>query len=373
MKENTHLDFQHEIEEIVKIPGLRRKKVAEWAGVEPSRVTRWLQGQTPSDPVGILRRLRPHVDKAREGLADVRRTKVDSWKSLYVDLDPGVRDYVDQTGLLAGLYYAILCWVPQSGSDNERDVVALRFFDGVWADMEQRVVNMADQSQIITLAAGEKIGFDQAKSLSAITKVKIDSDERVVGKTFAQLCVQLNLDDFPYDNSSIGFIDGFGYRFRAKEAILAKRVGEQTNDFLGAPVIVPCRRLNVIVCIPASCFRGSPLAMSYSNRGAMLRVLTTWDDASLASRQSLLWPRGRGYALSSAPDAPLKELHRPASTIDSMPHALQEALKQPVDLDKPEGQSIQDVLCHTDSACFLLDIHAPHPSLTNTIVWRLAT
>lgn len=372
MASGDKLDFQKELADVLRIPGVKQNMIAEWAGVDASTVTRWVQGKSPSNPVEILGRLQQYVERHREEIAKVRKTEVDSWRSLYSDLNPGIRDYVDQTGLLAGLYYAVLCWIPSSESEHEFHVVALRYFDAVWADMGQRVVNMADQSQIVTLAAGEKIGFDQEEPLGTITEVTIGSDKKVIGKTFAQLCVRLNLDGFPYDNRSIGFVDGFGYRFRAKDAILAKRMGEQTNDFLGAPVIVPCRRLNMIVCIPRSCLRGFPSAMSYSNRGTMLMVLTRWDDANLASRQSLLWPRGREYALSTAPDSPMKELHRPASAIENMPHALQEALKQPADTDKPESLSIQDVLCHADSSCFLLDIHAPHPSLTNTIVWRLA-
>jgi hypothetical protein len=370
--DSDSFDFQRELTDILKLPGVRQNTVAEWAEVDPSTVTRWLQGKTPSDPVQIFKRLRPHADRAREALAEVRSTEVDSWRSLYSDLDPGIRDYVDNTGLLAGLYYAILCWVPSSASDHESDVVALRYFDAVWADMGRRLYNIGDSSQILAQPDGERIGFSQERALTDITDVWIDADEKVVGRSFGQLRVQLNLEGFPYHRSSIGFVGGFGYRFRARKAILAKRNADQTNDFLGAPIVLPCRRLNLFVCIPGSCLRGSPSAMSYSNRGAMLKILTRLDDADLPSLESLLWPRGHQYAMSNAPDSPLKHLQRVGATIESMPHALQEALNEPADLERPKDESIRDVLCRLDSACYLLDIPFPHPSLTNTITWRLA-
>ena len=59
-------DFQKELNEILKIVGVSKKKIADWAGVEPSTVTRWCHGTHPSDPNGVLNRLRPHVERARE-------------------------------------------------------------------------------------------------------------------------------------------------------------------------------------------------------------------------------------------------------------------------------------------------------------------
>jgi len=372
MAESDELDFQKAINDILDIPGVSKKKIADWAGVDPSTVTRWHQGAKPTDPGTILKRLQPHVDRAREEVSSVRRTELESWGPLIGDLDAGIRDYVEQTGLLAGMYTVVASWIPTSLGANEYDVVILRHFDRVWADMERRIYNVGDQSQIVSFSESEEEDgptFDQGMALGDVVNIKIKVDKEV-GKSVARLHIQLNLEDMPYSNSSVGFIDGFGYRFRATRAIVAKRLYPgQTNDFLGATIPVPCRRLNLLACVPRSCLRGSPSALSSSNR-SMLKSLMELDNTPPDVIESLLWPRGRRYELSTTPDAPLKQLVRVNSTLEALPHSLQEALKQPADLSRSDV-SLRDVLCSPDSTCFLLDLHAPHPSLTCNIVWRL--
>ncbi len=370
MQNDEQFDFQKEMADILAIPGVSKKKIAEWAGVDPSSVTRWHQGAEPSDPVGILKRIMPHVEQARAAVASVQRTEVESWRSLYGELPPGVREYVDKTGLLAGVYTVIASWIPSSKRANECDVVILRYFENVWADMSRRIYNVGDQAQIVVLStAADAPRFDQETPVGRIVKVKIAVDQEV-GRSVARLHIQLNLEDFPYRNDSIGFIDGFGYRFRATRAIVSKRLYEkQTNDFLGAPSPIPCRRLNLIACVPRSCVRGSPCALSSSNR-SMMKVLMELDNAEPDMLESMLWPRGQRYDMSSAPDAPLKAVPRISSMIENLPHSLRQALNQPADATGTD-ETIQDVLCSAESACFLLDLYAPHPSLTHIIVWRL--
>ena len=84
----------------------------------------------------------------------------------------------------------------------------------------------------------------------------------------------------------------------------------------------------------------------------------------------MLWPLGGEYKLSSAPDAQLKALPHVDSMIERLPVDLQQALGDPIDLEKKKP-SLQEVLCDKRSVCFLLDLHLPHPSLIHTIVWRL--
>ena len=74
--------------------------------------------------------------------------------------------------------------------------------------------------------------------------------------------------------------------------------------------------------------------------------------------------------MGSAPSAPLKALPRIQGTIDSLPYPLREALKEPADFDEPD-ECVGDVLSREDSACFLLDLPVPHPSLSHFVVWRL--
>jgi hypothetical protein len=368
---DKELDFEVAIRETLEIPGVTKKMIADWVDVDPSTVTRWCRGTHPTEPLEVLKRLEPHVARMRKEVASVRRTEVDSWRSLCGDLDPGIRDYVDQTGLLASSYYVIASWIPSSRRSKECDVVILRHFSGVWADMSRSVYNIGDQDQTVSFTDGEEgiPGFDQPKALGEIADIGIRMDKEV-GRSVVRLHIQLNLERFKHPSNSIGFIDSFGYRFRATRAIATeKQYVQQTTDFLGAPIVLTCRRFNLIVCIPSSCFRGAPSALSSSNR-SMLRVLMDLDNAEPDVIESLLWPRGCRHEMSNAPDAPLKRLPRMVSTIEGFPHPLQEALNQPADLTLPD-ESIRDVLCSPESACFLLDLHAPHPSLTSNIVWRL--
>lgn len=372
MTHDEDLGFQAELAEVLKIPGVKQTSIAEWAKVDPSTVTRWVRGAVPTDPLAVVKLLRPRAEQARNALAPAPLTSVDSWRSLYRDLDPGVRDYVDQSGLLAGMYYAILCWVPSSVAEHECDVVALRFFDSVWADMSRRLYNIGDQSQILTVGDSDRLGFAQEKQVSGPVDVTIEVEDGGAGRSFARLRIELDLAELPHPSDSIAFVDSFGYRFCAKGAIATEQADPtQTNDFLGAPIVIPARRLKLIVCIPDSCLRGSPSGMTYSNR-TMLNVLTKLDDAKPEMIESLMWPRGRRYEMSGAPDAPLKRLPHVPAVIENMPHPLQEALTKPADLEKPNSESIQDVLCSGESQCYMLDLHEPHPSLTATLVWRLA-
>jgi len=363
--------FGQRIAEILQIPGIKKNQIAEWAEVDPSTVTRWSQGASPSNPEEIMKRLEPHVERARKAAAAFRKTEVESWGSLSGDLGPGIREYVELTGLLAGSYYVVASWIPSSKKNNEYDVVIQRFFDGVWADMSKRLYNIGDQCQIVSPAGdGPRPTFDQAKPLGELIGIKVRLDEEV-GKSVARIHVPLNLESLPYRDDTIGFVQGgFGYRFRATRAIVARKAySEQSNEFLGAQIPIPCRQLNLIACIPKSSNRGSPSALCSSNR-SMLKMLMELDDADPGMVESLLWPRGNWYRMSSAPDAPLRHLPRVGGAVEAMPLALRNALRDYADLDDKE-QTIMDVLTSEESLCYQLRLSQPHPSLTCNIVWRL--
>ncbi len=376
MPDDAPLDFQAELRRIVDLPGLTNKKVGEWAGVDGSRITRWLDGETPRDPVAILQRLRPHVERTQGEIASLHPTQVDSWKSLIADLTPGLREHVEQTGLLASAYHVIITWLPSTSDPAQLDCCVARYFHGCWADMSHPVYNIGDQSQTVSFGSSDGApGFDQARALGDLVDIEIKVDKEV-GKSVASLHVRLGLEEMPFRKDTIGFIDGFGYRFRATKAIVRHRPPDsvQTNDFLGAPLVLACRNFQLIVCIPKTCYRGSPFALSSSNR-SMLKLLMEYDNTAAEKIEAMLWPRGRVYELKAGPDSPLKVVSRVGAMLDSaLPHRLLEAIKEPkepADLDDPTGESIRDVLCRDDSACFMLELHNPHPSLTHNIVWRL--
>lgn len=375
MDESKHelTDFHASFEELLRISGVSKKAVATWLGVDPSTVTRWSQGVMPSDPRDILRKLRPYIEQARQQIRSSDPTEVPAWAPLVGDLDPGIRDYVTRTGLMAGKYHVVYSWIPSSlnSDSNEIDVVTLKYFEAVWGVMGHRTVNVGDQAQVVSVGDTGAPQFDQAMSLrEGILSIDIDVDEQV-GRRLAWIRAMIDLESFKYKPESIGFLGDLGYRYRVTRAIVGHEGhGDQTNDFLGAPIVLPCRRLSLIVCIPKSCHRGSPSALSYSNR-SMLGLLMKFDNADPDRVESLLWPRGGRYEMTNAPDAPLKSLHRVAGTIEALPGQLQHALDQPIDLARPE-QTIKQVMCSADSACYLLDLHEPHPASTNTIVWRLA-
>lgn len=328
----------------------------------------------PKDPPAILRKLQPHVERARQAAArDYPRTKVESWTPLYGDLGHDLRSHVQQTGLLASAYYVIMCWIPRSEQDGQYDIVVCRYFEGVWADMSRRIYNIGDIAQTISVVEDAEPSFDQKKTIGSNVEIRIHLDKEL-RNTAARLQVRLRLDEPPFldlADSVIGAIGGFGYRYRATKSIVDHGTeGEQTNEFLGAPIVIPCRRFYLLVCVPKSSVRGFPIALAFSNR-AMLKLLVTLDDAEPDELDSLLWPIGRKYETSVGPGAPLKPLERPDTTLDVLPGQLQEAISQPADSEKG-GQSIRDIICRQDSRCFLLDLHQPHPSLTHTIVWRLS-
>jgi len=371
MGDPSQLDFEAEIKSASELPNVSQKLIAEWTGVDPSTVTRWLQGTKPSDPVEILKKLIPHVERAREALASVRKTEVDSWASLIGDLDPGIRDYVQRTGLFAATYYVVCAAIPPPKGEDVRElnVVFVRWFAHCWSWMGRRTYNLGDQAQIVSLSDDDPPTFGQAEGIGEIVGVDIAID-REVGRSAARIHARLNLERFDYRHNSIGFIDSFGYRYLATKAIVSRRFyPKQTNDFLGATIVIPCRRMNLLVCVPKSCVRGSPSGLSSSNR-SMLKVLIELDNTDPDVIESFLWPRGLPYELSSAADAPLRRLSQVDSYIDNLPHGLQEALKRPADLTQPLP-TVRDVLSSPDSVCFLLDVHEPHPSLTHSIVWRL--
>lgn len=387
--------FRGQIGKILEIPGVNKRKVAEWAGVDPSSVTRWTQGATPTNPIGVLKKLMLRAEQAREAAHSfTAKTSVSTWKSATGGMDPASVEYVKRTGLLANAYYAVVTWIPSSKRNNMYDIVAHRYYSEVWADMSRRTYNIGDISQTALLGSRESPRFDQAREIGTAVHInileqkrehvrdpsgdvtairEIDSEVPDVRprESMARLHVQLQLGEFPFPNEAIGFIDDFGYRFRATRTIVACQADpRQTNEYLGAPIVVPCRRLKLFVCIPSNCFRGSPSALSSSNR-SMFPLLMELDNIPPEQVESLLWPLGRSYDWSSSPDAELKDVPRAASMLEELPHGLREALGAPADLDEDNGESVRDIMCRQDSKCFLLDIRDPHPSLTFSIVWRL--
>jgi hypothetical protein len=362
-------DFQKHIADALSIPGVSKKKISEWAGVDPSTVTRWCQGARPSDPLEILKLLAPHLERTRESLASFERRQVESWAALTAEASPDVQAYAKETGLLASRNYAIASRIPTAPHPRECDVVFLRYFEGVWADMSRRIYNVGDLSQIVNLGDDtEAPGFDQARALGDIVRLEINRDKEI-GKSIARFHAKLDLESFPYRNDSIGFIGKFGYGYRAMRAIVKQAYyAEQTNDYLGTTIPVPCKRYNLLVCIPRSCRIGPPSGLALSNR-SMLKTLLELDKAEPDKVESFLWPRGRRYEMGAGPDSPLTE-PRIQNFIESLPAPLQEWLEQPGDLDS-YGPCIREVLTSSNSVCYLLDLHSPHPSLTAMIVWRL--
>lgn len=368
-------DFQTQIEEILTIPGVTKMRLAEWAEVDPSTVTRWTQGTTPRDPNGVLGKLAPRVEQAREVAQASTKTSVPSWKSLTGEMEQASLEYVKRTGLLATVYYVVMTWIPSSLQNNRYDVVIHRYFKEVWADMSRRTYNIGDISQTLSIGGKEEPDYDQAQSFSPILSLalKVHEQEPRSGapEGMAMIHVQLQLDGFPFRDHEIGFIDDFGYRFRGTRAIVSRRsAGRQTNEYLGAPSVLPSKRLKLLVCIPSSAFRGAPSALSTSNR-AMHRLLLELDNIRMEEFEAMLWPFGQRYDMSASPDTHLKRIPRVSSTLDELPPGLQEALNKPADLNEEQGESVREVLCREDSRCFLLDIRDPHPSLTYTIIWRL--
>ena len=370
-------NFQRTLTEILSIPGVSKKQLAEWAGVDPSSVTRWHQGATPNDPVEVLRRLGPHVEKARDvaaaAAASVRRTELDSWRSLVGDMDPGLRQHVSQTGLLASTYHVFAVWDPASVSGHECDVVILRYFSNVWADTSRRLYNIGDVEQTVTIdehTDGAAPAFGQAEAIGGHARFMLKW-EKELAPGLARLHVQLDLTELQVAPGVIAIIEDFGYRYRAKRAIVRGRTNvQQTNEFLGAPVVLPCRRFRFVVCVPRASVVGAPSALSYSNR-AMLRSLLAFDKMEPEAIESLMWPLGRRYELSSAPDAQLRTLPHVETVVDTLPRGLQEALSGAADLENPD-QTIHEVLRDPSSVCFLLDLHQPPPWLIHTIAWRLS-
>lgn len=368
--------FMDELHRLLSIPGVSKKRIADWCDVDPSTVTRWTQGAEPANTEALLRRIRPEVEDIKRQVAARTRpaNQVRDWDALFGSLPAGIQEYVEQTGLLAANYTVIICWIPSSRrASGAYDVVSLRYFQDVWADMSRRVYNLGDQAQIVAFGScDETPTFKEEKELTDITRVKVKIDEEV-GKSVARIHVQLDLaDNFEqYDDNSIGFIGDFAYRFRATQAFVATRTSHaQTNDFLGAPSVIPSSRFNLIVALPESCVRGSPSSISSANR-SMLKLLMQLDTAAPADIETLLWPMGRKNELSSHPDAPLRALPRMSSTIRGMPAGLQGHLNDPIAYDEPDGDTIAEVLRRDDTTAFLLDLTAPHPSLTHNIVWRL--
>lgn len=368
--------FIDELHRLLSIPGVSKKRIADWCDVDPSTVTRWTQGTEPANTVALLGRIRPEVEEIKRQVA--ARTKpadqVRDWEGLLGGLPAGIKEYVEHSGLLAGNYTVIICWIPSSRRrSGAYDVVSLRYFQDVWADMSRRVYNLGDQAQIVACGGDKEVPtFREDKELSEITRINVEIDEEV-GKSIARVHVQLDLaENFDgYDDSSIGFIGDFAYRFRATKAFVSVRASrEQTNDFLGAPSVIPSRRFNLIVALPKSCVRGSPSGISSANR-SMLKLLMQLDTAAPDEIESILWPMGRKYELASYPDAPLRALPRMSSTIRGMAAGLQGHLNDPIAYDEPDGDTIAEVLRRDDTTAFLLDLTAPHPSLTHNLVWRL--
>lgn len=70
-------------------------------------------------------------------------------------MDPGLKDHVSQSGLLASAYFVFRVWDPDSVERNECDVLALRSFSGVWADMSRRLYNVGDLTQTVSIGSDD--------------------------------------------------------------------------------------------------------------------------------------------------------------------------------------------------------------------------
>ena len=224
-------------------------------------------------------------------------------------MDPGFRQQVAQTGLLASTYHVFVVWDPRSVSTHECDVVIMRHFSNVWVDMARRLYNIGDLTQTATIEA-HRDGWEpfcQEQAIGPHVEFKLKWEEHLA-RAVARLHVRLDLNEVEAKPDVIAIIDDFGYRYRARKAIVDGRVNtKQTNEFLGAPIVFPCRRFRLVVCVPKASVLGSPSAVSYSNR-AMLPLLLELDRIEPEEVESLMWPLGRRFDLSSAPDAELKAL-----------------------------------------------------------------
>lgn len=360
--------------------GFRLKKVdiARRLDIDPSTVTRWFKNESlPTDLAGMIDRLLVLVNDERTRVGRAVATEVTSWLPLISTADDGVQSYVPRTGLLASCYYVIACWVPPAVEQSKQyDVIIYRFFQGVWADMSKKMVyNLGDISQTVPPKGDDwdRPNFTAVEEFgSPKPHVEIRADDSV-DNSVAKIEITLNLAGQGFADNVIGFLGdgGFGYRYTAKNAILRGRIpkAEETNEFLGAPIVMPCRRFKLIVCIPSNSFTGSPEVLSYSNR-MLLSMLMKLDTTPDEEVNSLLWPLG---TRSGSP--PLQKLTSVSAggQIERFPKVLQDELKKSVRQEEQTGDFVRDVMVSDKSQCFLLDLDDPHPSLTYTIVWRLAT
>lgn len=360
--------FQQAISRLLS-RGARQTDVAAWAGVSPSTVHRWLHGHAqPSNPVAVLNQLRRHAEQLLGEATPAELKAIRSWREITPELNPMIGEYAELSGLLCGAYFVVSSWIPSPHEVDAYDVVVLRYFDDVWADMSRRVYNIGDGVQLVSRSEDEHLRFDQSEVLGDNLDVTLASTHRrwTGGATFH---LKLNLARISASPDSITSIGGFGHRYRCTQALARWHRETATTDALAVTAPVPCKRLRWIMCLPRRHLRGAPRALSVSN-GRCLDALLELDNADYDTIESLLWPRGIMYELSSSPESPLQQLIDVQSVIHRLPDELETALAQRSDLGR-DGDSVQEILCSSDSVCFFLDLRFPHPSLTQIIVWHL--
>ena len=367
--DDTAQAFRYKLKEALSTPGVSRRDVADWVGVHPSTVTRWCQGTLPPDPAKILTLLEPHLERAQKLLTLSQSRRVESWQPLTGDASLAVRTFAEASGLLAYRNVAIACWIPESAETTDCDVHFLRYFDGVWADLNRGTYHIGDVAQVLSKSNGSaNATFSPATKWGRM--VGVDTKlAREVGRCVARFHIQLNLEDTPYRSDAIGHIGEFGYAYRATHR-LAKhsRGSEQTSEFLGTTIPIACKRYSLLVCIPASGLVGSPRAITVTNH-TVLDSLLNIDDLDDTEVAAALWPVGACYDLNVGPEAHLT-MPRTYSVLNNFPSPLQEWIKAPLE-PKGSALSVMDILTAPGSTRFLLDLYNPHPLLTANVVWRL--
>jgi hypothetical protein len=311
-------------------------------------------------------------------------TTVTSWRAVTGSINEGLRASIEQAGLMASCYYVIACWIPEKTRRLQSNVMIYRFFEGVWAATSKQEYSIGDITQTIVPDNTEGGGitapnFGRACRIGKFVEADVFDDKHLAGTggSVAQIRVKLNLESYHFAPEVIGYLgdDGFGYCFAANNAILLRKPvrGEETNDFLGAPIVMPSRRLKLLVCIDKKGFVGSPKVLSYSNR-FLLAKLMKLDVTPREQIDSLLWPFGKAYDDNPGPNTPL-QYRGPLGArnfISNLPKLLKDKLEEPLELSGAEIGSTAEVLGSDKSQCFLFELSDPHPSLTYTIVWRLA-
>jgi len=363
--------FHDVLKSVLDLPGVSQTDVAGWAGVVPSTVHRWLGGAVPEHPTEVLRRIETRADEVRRKNAIAGAGAFATWAPVLPDCEDWFRHHVQVSGIVATIYYAILSYMPSSydSSLGMYNIAVARYFDEVFAQVTKGTYQIGDIAQTVSSepALPEFVSESAFGSLFTPRLERPSQSGRGVFRVRYQL-------SFPPDVPRVGIrgIGSFGYRYIATYA-LRRHAFEGTpaitSEFLGAPTPIACKNLSLLVCLPRSGVKGTPCAVSYSNR-AMIQYLATFGEEKPEEREALLWPLGQICNVGAGPESPLRRLDRPTEELERLPLLLQ----QQVCDWRPGSEgvpSLREIIGSDESEVFLLELRYPHPVLTHTVVYQL--